>query len=162
MNEPRRPPSPESQRAGYELTDVNPFALGVFALGLAITIAVSVALMAALFWQFEAIAKRDDPVISPLAGKVETPKPHLETSHGVDLVEYRREENARLRSYGWIDRREKIARIPIDRAIQLLAERGIPEPVAPKVPKTEPGPKQESIKEPAQKPAQEPMKEPAP
>ncbi len=31
-----------------------------------------------------------------------------------------------LKSYGWIDRDKGVVRIPIDRAIEILAERGLP------------------------------------
>jgi hypothetical protein len=35
-------------------------------------------------------------------------------------------DNAELNSYAWVDRRKQIVRIPIDRAMQLIAERGLP------------------------------------
>jgi hypothetical protein len=42
------------------------------------------------------------------------------------MQEMRRTENARLQSYGWVDRTAGIARIPIDQAMELLATRGFP------------------------------------
>ena len=36
-------------------------------------------------------------------------------------------EHADLNSYGWVDRTSGIARIPIDRAMQLVLERGLPD-----------------------------------
>jgi hypothetical protein len=42
------------------------------------------------------------------------------------MQEMRRIENARLQSYGWIDQTAGIARIPIDKAMELLATRGLP------------------------------------
>jgi hypothetical protein len=39
------------------------------------------------------------------------------------LAEKRRAEDATLTSYAWIDRSNGIVRIPIDRAMELLAER---------------------------------------
>jgi hypothetical protein len=35
-------------------------------------------------------------------------------------------EDSLLKSYGWIDRERGIVRIPIDRAIEILAQRGLP------------------------------------
>jgi DNA-binding GntR family transcriptional regulator len=35
-------------------------------------------------------------------------------------------ETAILHSYGWVDRDAGIVRIPIERAIEILAERGLP------------------------------------
>jgi hypothetical protein len=39
----------------------------------------------------------------------------------------RADEDQILGSYGWIDRERGIVRLPIDRAIALLAEKGLPE-----------------------------------
>jgi hypothetical protein len=41
--------------------------------------------------------------------------------------ELRTAEDTDLNSYGWVDRTAGIARIPIDRAMQLLLERGLPD-----------------------------------
>ena len=38
----------------------------------------------------------------------------------------RRAEDALLKNYGWIDQKTGIVRIPVDRAIELLAKRGLP------------------------------------
>jgi hypothetical protein len=38
----------------------------------------------------------------------------------------RAEEDQILGSYGWIDRERGIVRVPIDRAITLLAQKGLP------------------------------------
>jgi hypothetical protein len=38
----------------------------------------------------------------------------------------RAEEDKILKSYAWIDKEKNIVRIPIDRAIDILAERGLP------------------------------------
>ncbi len=37
-----------------------------------------------------------------------------------------REERARVSSYGWIDKKAGIAHIPVDRAIDILAKKGLP------------------------------------
>jgi hypothetical protein len=42
------------------------------------------------------------------------------------LAELRRHEDQVLTSYAWVDRRAGIVRIPIERAIELLAARGLP------------------------------------
>ena len=47
---------------------------------------------------------------------------------------FRDREDAVLTKYGWVDPKAKIVRVPIDRAIDLVAERGVP---AGKGPKTE-------------------------
>ena len=54
------------------------------------------------------------------------PKPNLELNAQADLAAVRSRENAELASYGWVDRKAGVVRIPIDRAIDLLAQRGLP------------------------------------
>jgi hypothetical protein len=54
------------------------------------------------------------------------PAPALEARSGQTLDPYRASQQQRLNSYGWVDRSAGIARIPIDRAIDLLTERGMP------------------------------------
>jgi len=54
------------------------------------------------------------------------PEPRLQPSPTADLQTLRAGENAMLNQYRWIDRSKGIVAIPISRAIELLAERGIP------------------------------------
>jgi hypothetical protein len=59
------------------------------------------------------------------------PAPQLEAESGQTLDPYRAAEERRLTSYGWVDRSNGVARIPIDRAMQLTAQRGLPSRPAP-------------------------------
>jgi hypothetical protein len=53
------------------------------------------------------------------------PSPRLQVSPHADLARINASEDAQLDSFGWVDRDRQIARMPIDRAMQLLAERGL-------------------------------------
>ena len=44
-----------------------------------------------------------------------------------DLERLRAAEDGQLNSYGWVDRYTSVAHIPIDRAMQLILERGLPD-----------------------------------
>lgn len=59
------------------------------------------------------------------------PEPRLQASPTADLQQLRARENAVLSQYRWIDRSKGVVAIPIDRAIQLIAQRGIPPQKAP-------------------------------
>lgn len=72
-------------------------------------------------------AKTSGQAILPLTTAGEFPKPRLEIKGPVDLAAFRAAEEADLNSYGWVNRNSGIARIPIDRAMQLLLERGLPD-----------------------------------
>src|SRR5207253_9171034 len=52
--------------------------------------------------------------------------PRLQISPPRDLEAFRSREQSELNSYGWINRTAGVARIPIDQAMNLLLERGLP------------------------------------
>ena len=54
------------------------------------------------------------------------PPPRLQIQPTDDLAKMQARDNAELNSYGWIDRPKQVLRIPIDRAMQLIVERGLP------------------------------------
>jgi hypothetical protein len=84
-----------------------------------------------MFWRFEAAAKRADAPQSPVLGEQMPPPPMLQDDPAADLALLRREEEQRLLSYGWIDPDMRIVRLPFERAIEILSERGLPEPEGP-------------------------------
>ncbi len=53
-------------------------------------------------------------------------EPVLQIHPVADLDAYRAQETKLLNSYGWVDKSAGIARIPIDRAIDLISEQGLP------------------------------------
>jgi hypothetical protein len=54
------------------------------------------------------------------------PAPMLQVKPREELKELRAEEDRILSSYGWVDPANGIVRIPIDRAMKLVLERGLP------------------------------------
>ncbi|HXE75978.1 MAG TPA: hypothetical protein VNN18_10135 [Candidatus Xenobia bacterium] len=73
----------------------------------------------------EAAVERPVPPLAATLPK-EPPEPRLQVTPAVDLATARAREDALLNSYGWIDAKSGLVRIPIDRAIEVLAERGLP------------------------------------
>jgi hypothetical protein len=70
----------------------------------------------------------------PATRAEEFPQPRLEVKPGADLAGLRAAEDADLNSYGWIDRSAGTVHIPIDRAMQLILQRGLPDVGAGKTP----------------------------
>ena len=70
----------------------------------------------------------------PATRAQEFPAPRLEVKPGGDLADLRAAEDADLNSYGWVDRNAGTVRIPIDRAMQLILQRGLPDVGAGKTP----------------------------
>ncbi|TNF71888.1 MAG: hypothetical protein EP299_10665 [Acidobacteria bacterium] len=53
--------------------------------------------------------------------------PDRETAPNEEMRRFLAEEEQDLASYGWVDEGNGIARIPIDRAMELIVEQGLPE-----------------------------------
>ena len=113
----------------HEESDVNIRAIFGFGAGLiAVAIVVHVAILL-LFNFFDSRAKQQAVATYPLAAAQEErlpPEPRLQTEPREDLAALRAREDQTLRSYGWVDRNAGVVRIPIDRAMELTLQRGLP------------------------------------
>jgi hypothetical protein len=54
------------------------------------------------------------------------PAPQLEINERTELNDIRLREEDTLSTYGWVDQKSGAVRIPIERAMDLLVERGLP------------------------------------
>ena len=59
-------------------------------------------------------------------GSAEYPAPRLQANPAGEFTSFKEQELARLNGYGWVDEKKGIAHIPIDRAIEILAVKGLP------------------------------------
>jgi hypothetical protein len=87
---------------------------------------VAMWVLTGVFADYEA---RRSPPAHPLAaaaGRQQPPAPRLQPDPVKDMNALRAFEDAQLNSYAWIDKPAGKVRIPIDRAIDLVAERGLP------------------------------------
>jgi hypothetical protein len=115
--------------SGHEHTDASVGLIVRFAVWLA----VSAIVVHVLGWvMFYVLVERRMPVAAPefpLAVE-QAPRlpaePRLQAYPPNDLTRFRREERAILDSYGWVDRDAGAVRIPIDEAMRLTVERGLP------------------------------------
>ena len=129
---PRTPSGPPPPEATAD-RDLDVRAIVLFGVGLAVTLVVVAALMYLLsVFLREAIGERDPepPALPEVRETRLPPQPRLQASPRVDLERLRAEQERLLSTYAWIDRggdRETgRARIPIERAMDILAERGLP------------------------------------
>ena len=102
------------------------FGVGILLLLLCIASFIVVTLMMHYFKKHEPAVTAGQANI-PVVRTREFPQPRLLVRPGSSLAELRAAEDSDLTSYGWVDRESGIARIPIDRAMQLLLERGLPD-----------------------------------
>jgi hypothetical protein len=125
----------ENPDVSHEHSDVNIRAILGFGGSLIVVAAVVHLLIYGLFNYFD---RREDvkvPAEYPLAasqGHHEPPEPRLQTDPRQDLADMRAKEDEVLGSYGWVDRNAGIVRIPIDAAMKLTLERGLPARTEPK------------------------------
>ena|SRR5579862_1938729 len=109
--------------------NVNARAVAIFAAGLAAIGAIVFLAVWAVFGYFNARQGADSEREYPLAAQQEQrlpPEPRLQTNPRGDLRELRDQENDLLTKYRWVDKNTGVVRIPIDRAMQLTLERGLP------------------------------------
>ena len=111
---------------------------------------VAAVLMAALFRRLDGGAERKDEKLIAAAGlerreSAPPPLPRLQIYPVKHWKDFQAAERERLATYGWMDRGTGAVHIPIDRAIDLIAERGVaPLPAAPMV--VPQGPAQAAVK----------------
>jgi hypothetical protein len=121
---------PNPPGAKYEHTDIDVNVGYKFALWLAVAMVISAGIVYGTFWFFEGQERRSDALVQkyPLAvgQHKEPPAPNLQKQPFKDVYELRLGEAAKLGSYGWVDKDGGIARIPIDRAMDVMLERGFP------------------------------------
>lgn len=113
--------SAESSGPRHENRDANVSALVIY--GIALCVILVLALVGSgLFLHLLAAIQPEAVAPAAVTRPVELPpKPRLETDPSRDLATMRQAEDTRLHSYGWVDRRAGTVRIPIDRAMDLLA-----------------------------------------
>lgn len=110
-----------SENSGYEKRDVTGRGIAVFAIafvGVTVALIVVLTLFVRAYWLLPQVATTliQDQIVS-------RPEPSLQSDPGRDLEMHLAEKRQRLNSFDWVAREEGVARIPIDEAMRLLAER---------------------------------------
>ena len=143
-----------SVREGYEVTDVSVQGVVVFIVGLFISVTVFFVFCFGMGEVINnALVKRDGPpnkwnaaTTPQQSGKLKNmesdptgeqiqlqqltrnfPTPRLQTDDGdQDLTDLHQREDLLLDHYSWVDQSQGKVRIPIERAMELIAQRGLP------------------------------------
>ena len=111
---------------GYEKRDANVRNLLLFAAGLFVTLILAAGLSKWAFDYFGRVQKLGPPPTPFEQGRALPPLPQLQAEPEQDLEKLRAADQQELNSYGWVDRTHGIVHIPINRAMDLLLERGFP------------------------------------
>ena len=128
---------------GFERRDIGAAGVLYFLLGLAVCGLIVHFVMTGLYSYLEKRSETEQAPVSPLVKnapedtrhlsvdyrdylKQNFPSPQLEIDERTQLNKIRLNEEETLASYGYIDQKAGIVRIPIERAMDLIAERGLP------------------------------------
>lgn len=115
--------------------EINYRPIWIFIIGLFATCAFSFVLIWGSVAFLNRSAEKHDPALPEARRQGPPPEPHLEASPPATLRAVRAEEQAILDGWGWADPAKSRARIPITRAMEIVAAKGLPAraaaPVAP-------------------------------
>jgi hypothetical protein len=113
------------QRAGpaHERKDVDVINLLLIALLLLLIIGICLLVCWGLLHVFNRDRQAQEP---PHVRMAQYPQPNLILEPGKEEKRTQLRALSTLETYGWVDRKAAVARIPITRAMQLLLERGLP------------------------------------
>lgn len=117
---------PQHGEEGYEHADANVRSIYHFGAVLAILI---VAVMWAMVHTYNFFAKHESlgPPASPFENQRELPpQPRLQPHPAIDLKRYCEIEQQQLSTYGWVDEQNGLVRIPVDRAMDIVLQKGLP------------------------------------
>jgi hypothetical protein len=121
---------PTPPGAGFEHTDIEPGIGYRFAVWLAVAMVLSAGLVYGTFAFLASRAAVSDAAARryPLAQGVsqDPPAPRLQTQPFKDIYQLKTEQRGVLHGYGWVDKAGGVVHIPIERAMELTVQRGLP------------------------------------
>src|SRR5581483_3044186 len=112
--------------AGYERKDLSPRAIALFGVVLALVIVLSAGVVTLFQISGASRYTRRQAPRPPLAVTREATAPQLQVNAPNELRTMREAEERTLNSYGWVDPQTETVRIPVERAMEILAQKGLP------------------------------------
>ena len=123
---PVNAPASALAATGYEIRDANTSGILLFLALLATTVVLVLLFAWGLFRQYS-LSINNKPPDSPFTGVREVPSaPRLQVTPREDLQRILADQQSKLETYGWEDRQAGTVRIPIERAMDLLVQKGLP------------------------------------
>lgn len=125
--ETKKPAGAPGRGKGYEQRDADVRSL--LKLGIWLIVVVALA-MVAMKWTYDEYQKMQSrgAMVSPLVENenVVPPNPQLQAEPRKDLQTYCSDESQKLKTYGWVDQHAGVVRLPIEQAMALTLQRGLP------------------------------------
>jgi hypothetical protein len=112
---------------GHEPTDVGIRPFVIVGIGLIIAAIIGNLVLLGFYVTSTNRLQARQPQPGPLARTTQVPPaPRLQVSPRQDLQTMLADHNRRLNGYGWVDRNAGTAHIPIERAMDLVVQQGLP------------------------------------
>ena len=122
-------PDPDNVEVVHEESDVNVGAIIRYGVGLLVVALVVHVFLWWLFGVYERQNQRARTQAYPMAAGQQNrlpPSPRFQENPQQELQELRAKQKALLDGYGWVNKEAGIARIPIEDAMKIVVERGLP------------------------------------
>ncbi|MEI7771386.1 MAG: hypothetical protein WCI67_15455 [Chloroflexales bacterium] len=118
---------PESIAIGHELRDANAGPLLFAAVGLGVLLLVSFVVMGLMLRSTgNSLSDTSSDLPTTPAMQIQLPpSPRLEQNPLLDGNQIVADATKKLEGYGWVDQQAGVAHIPIERAMELVVERGV-------------------------------------
>ncbi|MBE7553545.1 MAG: hypothetical protein HS126_20945 [Anaerolineales bacterium] len=129
MEEHKPQPIPEeSLKLGYEVRDINLRNLVWLTVILIVVVGAIVGLVGLMYGFLDVSTAARSAPPPPLLEEAQglPPGPLLQRDPEQSMRRESNETDVLLNSYGWVDKEAGVVRIPIERAIELTLERGLP------------------------------------
>jgi hypothetical protein len=120
--------TPRQDVAGYEPRDADArWIFGVLAGMICCGIVIHIALARISSYMLRRPAPTDAwRPIRPAQSAWQPPSPRLQVSPPLQLSQFRASEDLQLTNYGWVNRPAGIVRLPIEKAMDLVLQKGLP------------------------------------
>ena len=116
----------EQPKLSHETSDASIRNLLIFAAGLTLVVIAGLVVSRVVFRYFVGHQGLGPPA-SPFENvRTLPPEPRLQVTAPRDLRQYKAAQDEILSSYGWVDRQAGVVRIPVERAMDILLQRGFP------------------------------------
>ena len=124
--------------SGFEREDLSASSALRFLVGLAVVGILIYLIVLGMYRFLDSYERAHQPPVSPMAtpeadtrkvtpDNTQTfPEPRLEENERTQLRQFVEDQDRKLATYEWVDRDKGIVRIPIDRAMELIVQRGLP------------------------------------
>jgi hypothetical protein len=133
-------PANSNSNGDYERRDIGVAGVVYFLVGILVALLFTYFIVDGLYHYLDKRSEAEQAPLNPLVTNAPTdtrhiatdypqaefPNPRLETDERGQLNAIRLKEEQTLATYDWIDKNAGTVRIPIDRAMDLIAQRGLP------------------------------------